>query len=140
MSTTDGRHPDHSTAAGEHKSGSIVVICHDDTVIVNSLDISHTEFEAATGWAIKPEGACKGDICVPLSEHRDSTSIAARLGMAVVADEATGRYAIGPASLNGRALSTADMPDIVLSDLDGNDVHLSRFRGEKLVLVGWAPY
>jgi len=28
----------------------------------------------------------------------------------------------------------------VLHDLDGNEVALSQFRGEKVVIVSWAPY
>ena len=50
-------------------------------------------FEAATGWAIKPEGACKGDVCVPLPGAFDVQSVADRLGMAVVHDETLGLWA-----------------------------------------------
>jgi hypothetical protein len=35
-------------------------------VIVTGIDVSMEAFEAGTGWEIKPEGACKGDVCVPL--------------------------------------------------------------------------
>ncbi len=123
-----------------HMSDLELHICDDAEMIFKSADISSAAFEAATGWEIKPEGACKRDVCVPLSDNRDIPSIAQRLGMAVVTDDTTGQVAIGPASLGGKALDTAVMPDVVLHDLDGNEVNLSRFHGEKMVLVGWAPY
>ncbi|MGA1748351.1 MAG: hypothetical protein ACO4BZ_11815 [Ilumatobacteraceae bacterium] len=116
------------------------LICHDDTVLFDTSTIDLDAFAAATGWEIKPEGACKGDVCVPLGSNRDALAIAERLGMAVVTDDATGQVAIGPASLSGHALDSAEAPDVVLHDLDGNEVALSQFRGEKVVIVSWAPY
>ena len=35
-------------------------------VLLDRLDLSPAELVERTGWEIKPEGACKGDICVPL--------------------------------------------------------------------------
>ena len=109
-------------------------------MIVDSLEISAADFAAGTGWDIKPEGACKGEVCVPLPDGYSASHAADRLGMAVVHDDASGLTALGPESLSGRALVTAQMPDIVLPDLDGNDFHLSSLRGKKVVLVAWAPY
>lgn len=110
-------------------------------MIVSTLELSADEFAAGTGWDIKPQGACKGDVCVPLAAGAfDATSAAARLGMAVVADEETGLWSIGPASLGGRALTTAEAPELVLNDLNGETFRLSSLRGQKVVIVSWAPY
>jgi hypothetical protein len=109
-------------------------------MILDRRDIDVPAFEAATGWAIKPEGACKGDVCVPLHGEFDALSVADRLGMAVVHDEARGLWAFGPESIGGRALATAVAPELVLGDLDGNEFRLSSLRGQKVVLVAWAPY
>ena len=35
-------------------------------MILDTLDVSREVFAVETGWEIKPEGACKGEICVPL--------------------------------------------------------------------------
>jgi hypothetical protein len=110
-------------------------------MIVDRLDIGPDEFTAATGWEINPQGACRGDVCVPLGDGDfDLVGAAARLGMAVVEDAANGRWALGPESLGGHALSSADAPELVLDDLDGNEFRLSSLRGQKVVIVSWAPY
>lgn len=109
-------------------------------MITDTLDISAESFASATGWEIKPEGACKGEVCVPLPDGYSATHAADRLGMAVVNNDAAGLTAFGPESLNGRALVTAQAPDVVLPDLDGNEFHLSSLRGKKVIVVAWAPY
>jgi hypothetical protein len=60
--------------------------------------------------------------------------------MALVRDEQHDLWALGPESLGGRALVTAAAPDLVLDDLDGNEFRLDSLRGQKVVLVAWAPY
>jgi hypothetical protein len=109
-------------------------------VILQQLGIDPDRFEIETGWAIKTEGACKGEVCVPLPNRDDVADIAGRLGMALVRDEANGLYALGPETLGGRALLSAEAPELVLADIDGNEFRLSSLRGQKVVLVAWAPY
>jgi hypothetical protein len=110
-------------------------------MIIVDLDIGPDEFAAATGWEIKPEGACKAEVCVPLpSRGFDLRATASRLGMALVPDEARGRWALGPEAIGDRALATAEAPELVLDDLDGNEFRLSSLRGQKVVIVSWAPY
>jgi hypothetical protein len=110
-------------------------------MLVSSLAVSPEAFQQATGWEIKPEGACKGEVCVPLPGGEfDVATTAERLGMAIVDDADLGLSAIGPETLGGRALATAQAPQLVLPDLDGNEFRLSSLRGQKVVLVSWAPY
>ncbi len=109
-------------------------------MILDRLDIDADEFRDGTGWEIKPQGACQGEVCVPLPEGFAVTSAAERLGMALVHDDEQGLWALGPATIGGHALVTAQAPDLVLPDLDGNPFHLRSLRGQKVVLVAWAPY
>jgi hypothetical protein len=112
-------------------------------MLLDSLDIDAGAFLAGTGWEIKPEGACKGDMCVALDTVDGTFDLqvaAERLGMALVHDAEHGLWALGPESLNGRALVTACAPDLVLPDLDGTPFDLACLRGQKVVLVAWAPY
>jgi hypothetical protein len=111
-------------------------------MITDTLTISAGEFEAATGWEIKPDGACKGEVCVPLDQNDgfDVPRAAGRLGMAIVHNDDFGIWAIGPESLGDRALVTVTAPELVLPDLDGNEFHLSSLHGQKVAIVSWAPY
>jgi hypothetical protein len=109
-------------------------------VILDTLDIDVSAFEQGTGWTIKPEGACKGEVCVPLPGGFSLAGATERLGMAVVTDDVTGLTSVGPASLGGRALASAEAPELVLADLEGTEFRLSSLRGKKVVLVSWAPY
>ena len=111
-----------------------------DRVILERLDIDTTTFEHGTGWQINPEGACKGDVCVPLPDGFVVGDIAERLGMALVHDDETGVWAIGPETFGGRALVTTETPDLVLADINGGEFRLSSLRGQKVLLVAWAPY
>jgi hypothetical protein len=109
-------------------------------MILDSLDLDADAFQAGTGWAVKPEGACQGEVCVPLPGGFDVRTAAERLGMALVHDAEHELWALGPASVTGRALATAQAPEVVLDDLEGRPFRLSSLRGQKVLLVAWAPY
>jgi hypothetical protein len=101
-------------------------------VILESLDIGPERFASGTGWTIEPEGACKGDACVPLGRSAgfDLAATAQRLGMALVHDTEVGLW----------ALRSAEAPELVLSDVTGEEFRLSSLRGQKVLLVAWAPW
>ena len=82
----------------------------DPVVALDSLDLDTDEFHRSTGWDIKPEGACKGEMCVPLPGGFELASTAERLGMALVRDDEHDCWALGPESVGGRALVTAVAP------------------------------
>jgi len=113
-------------------------------MILDSLEIDRASFEAGTGWQLKPEGACKGDVCIPLNPapgaRVDVASVARQMGLPLVEDREQGLWALGPESIGGRALTTAEAPELVLPDLDGNAFRLSSLRGQKVLVYAWAPY
>ena len=113
-------------------------------MILKTLAINVKELERRTGWAIKPEGACKGELCVPLppmsdASHVDARVLAGRLGMPLLRDEAHDLWCLGPEAC-GRVLNSAVLPHIVLPDLDGRPFALSDLRGQKVLLVAWASW
>jgi hypothetical protein len=113
-------------------------------VILERLEIDPAELAARTGWELKPEGACKGDRCVPMecvaADGRvDARALAERLGLALVADERHGLWALGPEA-GGCALLSAEMPELELPDRHGRSFSLRSLRGTRVVMVAWASW
>jgi hypothetical protein len=109
-------------------------------MILEGLEVDRDTLAARTGWEVKPEGACKGDMCVPLPEGPlDARVLSERLGMPLVADERHGLYALGPES-GARALASAQMPDLELPDRHGRPFSLRSLRGTRVVMVAWASW
>lgn len=113
-------------------------------MLLHERTIGRTDFETGTGWALKPEGACRGDVCIPLCEPTgdvvDAVDVAGQMGLPVVHDDERNVWALGPWPGTGRALVSADAPELVLPDLDGKGFRLSSLRGQKVVIISWAPY
>jgi hypothetical protein len=108
-------------------------------VIVESLSAPPPELETRTGWVIKPEGACRGEVCVPLSTPFDLGDLARRLGMPLVHDERHDLWALGPQA-GVQSLSSVELPDLVLPDLDGRAFALRSLRGTKVFMIAWASW
>jgi len=115
-------------------------------MILERPEILPDELERRTGWSIKPQGACKGEHCVPLPGSTgdgaalDAELVADRLGMALLHDERHGLWALGPETLGGRALLSAQLPDVTLPDRDGEAFALRSLQGTKALLLAWASW
>lgn len=115
-------------------------------MILDRLDVDPEELAVRTGWHVRPEGACAGDVCVPLPPSArtdrglDARVLSERLGMPLLHDEPNAVWALGPAAVTGRALTSAAVPALSLPDLDGNPFDLASLRGQKVLLVAWASW
>lgn len=107
--------------------------------------ISPAELEWATGWELKPEGLCRGDVCVVLREpvvtdqgRVDLNSVVHALGraMAVSVDGAVAAIAGDPmgAGRHG-SIDALELPDV-----DGNVIRMSDTAGRKRLLIAWASW
>jgi hypothetical protein len=119
----------------------------------DNLWLSNADLTSASGWELKPEGACMGDVCIPLPPAhapefvRDSgrefnlTALARHLGQPVVHDDKNGVWYFGEAAAPRRAtLASLEAPDFELPDLDGKLHRLSDYRGKKVLLAAWASW
>ena len=113
-------------------------------MLLTSLEADRNEITAATGWDFRPEGACKGGRCIPLPDGTIEGStvhvdrLAAAMGLPLVEAPELGLWALGREG--GRALTTADAPDLRLPDLDGVEHSLASLQGRKVILTAWASW
>ena len=123
------------------------------TAVVKGEDlwVSPRDLELATGWSMKPEGFCFGDVCVPVpaasrSDYVDGEKVNAaafwrRLGNPIAHDASGEVWALGSgASERGASLQSLEAPDFALPDLAGVTHTLSEHRGKKVLMVTWASW
>lgn len=106
-------------------------------------------------FVLKPEGACLDDLCVPVRQDRDSSlfvrrdgsgwinvsGLAERLGQASAFDAEARVWSFGLVPATRRSfLDQGLAPDFALPDRDGRIVHLSDFRGKKVMILSWASW
>ncbi len=108
------------------------------------------------GWEIKPEGLCRGALCVPVppgqagqalvdaggAEPRvNLTALARHIGQPVAASPEHAVWSIGEAAKDAAdRLLSLEAPDFTLPDMDGKPYSLSSFRGRKVFLLAWASW
>jgi hypothetical protein len=118
----------------------------DGMIITDPERVDIDAFATATGWTPRPDGLCRGEVCVPAPGVRrddgtiDVEAAAGRLGMPLVHDVAHGIWSLGPGTTTGRTLSTAVAADPELVDRGGNPFRLSSLHGRKVLLVAWSSY
>jgi hypothetical protein len=119
----------------------------------DNLWLGKPDLTSASGWELKPHGACLGDVCIPIPPThapefvRDSgrefnlAALARHLGQPVVHDDKNGVWYFGEAAATRRAtLASLEAPDFELPDLDGKQHRLSDYRGRKVLLAAWASW
>jgi hypothetical protein len=123
----------------------------DAEVSGDALWLSGRDAEAATGWVVKPEGLCRGAVCVPLPPGREQqfvrgstvnvTALWRHLGKPIVRS-AQGHAWVLEQSAQERtaALRSLQAPDFTLPDSSGRLHSLSEHRGQKVFLVTWASW
>jgi hypothetical protein len=109
------------------------------------------ELEGSTGWDLKPEGACLGDLCVPIPRGHEAefvadsafnvVALAKHIGQPAERHEPSQTWAVGESAMvRGSNLHSLRAPDFTLPDADGSLRALADFRGRKVFLVSWASW
>ncbi|MBO0721051.1 MAG: redoxin domain-containing protein [Blastocatellia bacterium] len=138
---------------------SVTIIYGDRTMTVASattdggdLWLSLDDLRAATGWELKPQGVCQGEVCVPIPVGHESefvradgqrfnlAALARRLNQPAVNDDEYAVWFFGEANAGEEARQSLLAPDFTLPNIDGRSHSLSEYRGRKILLFSWASW
>jgi hypothetical protein len=114
---------------------------------VDALWIRKRDLPRVNGFTLKPQGACRADLCIPVPKtmlhggYFNLTAFAKKAGQAVVAAPGARVWSFGEMQALGGGLSNSRVaPDFDVPDRLGRPVHLAGFRGRKVLLVTWASW
>ena len=118
-----------------------------DVETTDGLWLTAEDAARVTGWTLKPEGMCRGEMCVPLGPNAtrdgrvDLKAFWRHLGAPIVSDVRRETWALGTAAEErNAALAGLTAPDFTLPDLTGTPHTLSHLRGKKVFLSTWASW
>ena len=113
----------------------------------DALWIQKADLPSINGFELKPQGACREEICIPIprpmmrGERFNLTAFAQRIGQRVVADPAARVWSFGEIPVvRGAFLESRIAPEFSVPDRKGRPVRLSQFRGKKVLVVTWASW
>ena len=130
------------TLIDEIRPVTVDAVVHGDTIRLAPAVVEQT-----LGWALKPEGLCRGDTCIPVRDRAalvggdgiDLATLARVLDRPLASD--AGVAVLGAsADDRSRRLASMEAPDFTLPDLQGRLHSLSDHRGRKALLIAWASW
>ncbi len=111
----------------------------------NDLWVRSADLPRINEFEVKPQGACRADICIPLSKNLKNgewfnlTGFARKVGQAFVADSGVWSFGEVPV-VRGSYYNSRIAPDFAVPDRTGRTVRLSDFRGKKVLVITWASW
>ena len=109
------------------------------------LWVRKSDLPKINDFEVKPQGACREDLCIPIpknltkGEWFNLTGFAQRINQVVVREGDAWSFGEIPV-LRGSYTSSRIAPDFAVPDRKGRTVHLSDFRGKKVLVVTWASW
>lgn len=121
-----------------------------DSVVTEArVALSASDLESKLDWTLKPQGLCRGDVCVPVANPKalhskhgiDLAEFARLLGrpLAIDFEERAAALAEAPTERSA-ALASLEAPDFTLPDIEGKLHSLSEHRGKKVLLIAYASW
>jgi hypothetical protein len=118
-----------------------------DAKAADALWVRQHDLSRINGFELKPQGACRADLCIPIpkallrGEYFNLTAFAKKAGQPVVAEPGARVWSFGEMqALGARFLTSRIAPDFIVPDRAGRPVHLSHFRGRKVLVITWASW
>jgi len=139
--------PPGATVLYNDRTVTLTDVRADPARTVNALWVRKSDLPRINEFEVKPQGACRADVCIPIPKSMTSgayfnlTAFAKKVGQAAVADPGVRLWSFGEIPVvRGSFLESRMAPDVVVPDRAGKPVSLSRFRGKKVLLVTWASW
>ena len=141
-----------SLALAGPSTSSATVLFGENTVALDkvrtdagNLWVQSKDLPRINEFEVKPQGACRADVCIPLSKSLKNgdwfnlTGFAQKIGEKVVADQNVYSFGEIPV-LRGGFYNSRIAPDFAVPDRQGKVIHLSDFRGKKVLVITWASW
>ena len=117
-----------------------------DTRVENGdLWIPASELARINEFTVKPQGACREDVCIPLPKalkrngRLNLSGFARQVRQSVVNEGSTWSFGEMP-MLRAGFLESRTAPDFAVQNRQGKTVRLKDFRGRKILLLTWASW
>ena len=113
------------------------------------VSLALTDFERLSGWSLKPEGLCKGAVCVPVINSQllsdgmsiDLIEFSRIVNQNIVVDSQYRVAAFGEqAPSRAGLMESLDAPNFTLPDIHGKQVSFSDFNRRKRLLLAWSSW
>jgi peroxiredoxin len=137
----------------------ITVLARENTLVIDGalvagkqLWVPRDKVEAVTGFDMKPQGLCARDVCIPIpvggwvlerdgKTYLDVIAFAQRVDQVFATDAEQKVWSFTPVpQAQTTPLAAGEAPEFALPDRTGKIVHLSDFRGKKVLLLTWASW
>lgn len=136
---------------------TMVTILNENNVTVlqgakgSALWVSQDEMTTATGWALKTEGFCKDEVCVPVPASKSEGLMAdgrvnlsevwQLMGKPAAVSNDGDVWSLGEAANDrNEAMLSLEAPDFSLPDFNGKLHSLTDFRRKRVLLITWASW
>ena len=140
-----------------HPKGTTTVLYQGKTISLaetgagDALLIRPEDLPTINGFQLKPEGVCFEDVCIPVGsallveqdgrEWFNLTAFADLIDQAYVADVEARVWSFAEIpSRRERTLVDAMVPDVSLTDRQGNVIRLPDLKGKKALIVTWSSW
>lgn len=155
MAYPELRHPFEETPI--HPPGSTTVLYQGRAVTLSEtgagdgLLIRPDDLPHVNGFELKPEGACRDELCIPLNEdvliRQDGTewfdlaAFADLVGQPHVADRPAGVWSFAEIPARRESMMVNAMaPDFEVTDRQGNRIGTADLKGRKALIVTWSSW
>ena len=155
MAYPELRHPFEETPI--HPPGSTTVLYQGQAVTLaetgagDGLLIRREDLPRVNGFELKPEGACREELCIPLNEDLlieqdgrewfDLAAFAGLVGQPYVADREAGVWSFAEIPARRESMMVDAMaPEFEVTDRQGKRIGTADLKGRKALIVTWSSW